>query len=508
MAMPAIAQELYQRVCQYARETARLASIEAVLGWDERTMLPPAAGDYRAEQMTLMSGMIHRRWTNPEFGLWLSELVETPLAADKHSDTGANICRLKREYDRKVKLPQRLVEDLARIAVLGQRAWEIARKNNDFSAFRPWLEQMLPLKREEAQALGFAEHLYDPLLDSFEPEARTNEIAQVLTQLRDQLVPLVDAIRQSGRQPDVSILAREFPVPEQDAFGRQAAALIGFDFQRGRLDVTAHPFCSGLGPDDNRITTRYNPHFFNEAFFGILHEAGHGIYDQGLPREQYGLPLGEAASHGIHESQSRLWENFVGRSLAFWKHFYPIAQRRFASLADVPLEAFYFAVNDVRPSLIRVEADEATYNLHILIRFELEQALLEDQLRVEELPGAWNEECHKYLALQPPNDSAGVLQDVHWSAGLFGYFPSYALGNLYAAQLFEKADAELGGLADQFARGEFQPLRQWLREKLHQEGQRYSAGELIQRITGRPLSPEPLLRHLRAKLGPLYRLDA
>lgn len=502
------AHQLYQHLCQYARETALLGSIESVLGWDERTMLPAAGGEHRAEQMALLSGMVHRRWTNPDLGQWLAELQESPLAADKHSDTGTNIYRLKREYDRKVRLPQRLVEELARTTVLSERAWQSAREKNDFPSFRPWLEKVLQLKREEAQALGYAECLYDALLDGFEPEARTSEVAQVLAQLREQLVPLVDAIRETGRQPDVSILARSFPVNAQEAFGREAAAKIGFDFNRGRLDVTAHPFCSALGPNDCRITTRYDEHFFNSAFFGILHEAGHGIYDQGLLADQYGLPLGEAASHGIHESQSRLWENFVGRSRAFWEFFFPLAQRRFASLTDVSLDAFYFAVNDVRPSLIRVESDEATYNLHILIRFELEQALLEEQLPIGQLPGAWTEKYRQYLGIQPPDDSTGVLQDVHWSGGLFGYFPSYSLGNLYAAQIFAQADAELGGLASQFARGEFLPLRDWLREKIHRQGQRYSAGELVQRVTGRPLSPEPLVSHLRRKLGLLYGLRA
>lgn len=504
--MTDVAREMYDRLCQYARETALLASIESVLGWDERTMLPPAAGEHRAEQIALVAGMVHRRWTNPDLGLWLTSLLETPLAADRHSETGTNIHRLKREYDRKIKLPQALVEELARTTSLSERAWEAARRDNDFAVFRPWLEKVLRLKREEAEALGYPERPYDALLENFEPEARTSQVEQVLAELREQLVPLVDQICQSGRHPDVSILARQFPVAQQEAFGREVASQIGFDFQRGRLDVTAHPFCSGLGPNDCRITTRYNENFFNESFFGILHEAGHGIYDQGLSTDQYGLPMGDAVSHGIHESQSRLWENFVGRSRAFWEYFFPRAQQRFSSLIDVSLDDFYFAVNEVRPSLIRVEADEATYNLHILIRFELEQPLLSGELPVDQLPEIWNEKYRGYLGIDPPSDSLGVLQDVHWGAGLFGYFPSYALGNLYAAQIFAQADAELGGLASQFAQGEFQSLRRWLRAKIHQQGQRYSAPELVQRITGRPLSSEPLIGHLRTKLGPLYRI--
>ena len=467
-------------------------------------MLPPAGTEHRAQQLSLLTGMIHDRWTNTEFGQWLAELVEDPLAADPAGDVGANLRRLKREYDKKVKLPRSLVEELAQTAVFGQQAWVEARRNSDFRHFRPWLDKTLALKRQEAEALGYDECPYDALLDRYEPDARTAEVAAVLAGLRQQLIPLIQAIRQSSRQPDVSILRRSFPLDAQQALGRMAAARIGFDFDRGRLDVTAHPFCSSLGPDDCRITTRYDEHGFNEAFFGILHEAGHGIYEQGLRADQYGLPLGEAVSLGIHESQSRLWENFVGRRLAFWEFFYPEAQRHFSALSGVALGEFHFAVNDVRPSLIRMEANEVTYNLHILIRFELEQALLNDDLPLDDLPGAWNAKYEEYLGITPPDAAQGVLQDIHWSAGLIGYFPTYSLGNLNAAQLFRQADADLGGLDRQFARGQFQPLRQWLGEKIHQQGQRYSAAELIRRATGQPLSHVPLVDHLRRKFEPLY----
>jgi carboxypeptidase Taq len=327
----------------------------------------------------------------------------------------------------------------------------------------------------------------------------------VLADLREKLVPLVSAIAGSKRCPDISILSREFPVDAQDAFSKEAATAIGFDFDRGRLDVTAHPFCTTLGPHDCRITTRYDKNFFNAAFFGTLHEAGHGIYEQGLPPDQFALPLGEAVSLGIHESQSRMWENLVGRSREFWRHFYSTAQARFpAALGGVDAEAFYFAINDVRPSLIRIEADEATYNLHILIRFELEQALLSGDLAAADAPAAWHDKYRQYLGIASETDADGVMQDVHWSAGLVGYFPTYSLGNLYAAQFFATADRELGGLSAQFARGEFRPLREWLRDKIHRHGQRYSSAELVKRVTGQELSSEPLVKHLRAKYGELY----
>jgi carboxypeptidase Taq len=505
--MPNDTAKLYEEVCHYARRTAMLASIEETLGWDERTQMPAVGAEHRAEQCTLLAGLIHQRWVDPKFGQQLEELGESWLTIDSQTDACVVLRRLKRQYDKKVKLPQALVEELARTAVLGQQAWQEARQNDDFPAFRPLLEKMIDLKRQEAEALGYPMCPYDALLDEYEPEELTVNIGPVLEGLREELVPLVAEIQGSRHRPNTALLNRDFPIAVQDQFGREAAAAIGFDFARGRLDVTTHPFCATLGPHDCRITTRYDERFFNSAFFGILHEAGHGIYEQGLPPEHYGLPLGEAVSLGIHESQSRLWENLVGRSRAFWDHFYPLAQQRFpAALGDIPLDDFHFAINDVRPSLVRVEADEATYNLHILIRFELERSLLDGDLQPADLPTAWNEKCQRYLGITPPDNRTGVLQDVHWSAGLVGYFPTYSLGNLYAAQFFAQAKAELGDVDGQFARGDFRPLRDWLRAKIHRHGQRWSAAELVKRVTGRPLSVGPLIEHLRAKMAPLYKL--
>ncbi len=503
--MPQSSSAVFDEVCQHVRQTSLLASVGALLDWDERTMMPAAEAEHRAEQSTLLSDMIHQRWTDPDLVAKVSDLAAGPLANETESETAVTIRRLKRVIDKKTKLPRSLVEELARTAVLGQSAWEQARRDNDFAHFRPWLAKTFELKRQQAEALGYKQSPYDALLDDYEPEELTANVASVLADLREQLVPLVAAIADSGRKPDTSLLSRDYPIDVQESFGKEAAAEIGFDFSRGRLDVTAHPFCSTLGPHDCRITTRYDKSFFNAAFFGILHEAGHGIYEQGLPPDRFGMPLGEAVSLGIHESQSRLWENLVGRSRAFWQHFYPAAQKNFSSaLGTVSLDAVYFAMNDVRPSLIRVEADEATYNLHILIRFELEQALLNGELSASDAPAAWNEKYRQYLGIVPVRDAEGVLQDVHWSGGLVGYFPTYTLGNLYASQFFAAADQELGGLNGQFARGEFQPLRDWLREKIHRHGQRYTAAELVKRVTGRELSSAPLLAHLRAKYGELY----
>jgi carboxypeptidase Taq len=332
-------------------------------------------------------------------------------------------------------------------------------------------------------------------------------VRQAFDPLKEKLVELVAAIRDSGRQPDVSILTRRYPVEQQREFSLKAAAEIGFDFDAGRLDVAAHPFCSDIGPGDCRLTTRYDEHHFPGAFFGTLHEAGHGIYEQGLVKEHFGTALGHTASLGIHESQSRMWENLVGRSRAFWTRFFPLAAAAFpAALADVGFDDFHWAINDVRPSWIRVEADEVTYNLHIMLRFDLERPLISGDLQPADLPAVWNETFNRYFGMTPPDDALGCLQDVHWSAGLIGYFPTYALGNMYAAQFFEAAREAVGDLDEMFARGEFLPLRDWLRKEIHHRGLHYRAGRLVELVTGRPLSSDALLTHLNQRFRPLYGL--
>ena len=497
----------FDELCSLSREAALLESIDALLGWDERTYMPPQAGAYRAEQMTYIAGLQHQKRTSPRLGELLGELATSDLAKDPHGDAASTIRQLRRDYEKRIKLPQSLVEELTRASVLGQQAWVKARRDNDFASFAPHVETLYRLKRQQAECLGYKDHPYDALLDDYEPRAKTAEIVRVLEDLRKELVPLVQAIIGSGRKAPVEIVSREYPPPAQEAFGKAAAAAIGFDFQRGRLDVTHHPFCAGMGPGDCRITTRYDERFFNTAFFGILHEAGHGIYDQGLRADQFGLPPGMFLSLGIHESQSRMWENLVGRSRAFWKHFFPQLKAAFPATTEGVSEGdFFWAVNHVEPSLIRVEADEATYNLHIIVRFELEQALLTGDLAVGDLPAAWREKYQQYLGIEPPNDADGCLQDIHWSAGLIGYFPTYSLGNLYSSQFFEQANRDLGGLDAQFARGEFLPLKEWLNKQIHQRGQNYTAAELVQLITGQPLSHAPLMRHLRGKLGQIYGL--
>ncbi|MBL8849717.1 MAG: carboxypeptidase M32 [Planctomycetaceae bacterium] len=503
------AADRYSDLVATLRENALFASCGNLLNWDEQTYMPHKGAAHRAEQLALLAGLSHERATDPRLGEVLAALEATGAGrADDESAQGSVVREARRAYDRAVKLPRRLVEEMSRTATLSQQAWIEARKKQDFPAFRPWLEKVVALKREEAAAVAPSGGvLYDALLDEYEPGASAAEIAEVFAGLRRELVPLVSAIRDSGRSPDASLLTRNYPVAAQRKFCVAAAEAIGFDFESGRLDEAAHPFCNGIGPGDCRMTTRYDAAHFPGAFFGTLHEAGHGIYEQGLDAAGFGTAPGTYCSLGIHESQSRLWENFVGRSQAFWTHFYPQAQVAFPeALTGVPLAGFHAAINDVRPSWIRVESDEVTYNLHIMLRFELEQALISGDLAPAELPGAWNGAFQRDFGMTPANDALGCLQDIHWSMGLLGYFPTYTLGNLCAAQLFESADRELGGLSEQFSRGEFRPLKAWLNETIHRRGRQYSPSRLIELVTSRPLSAEALLRHLRNRFAPLYGL--
>lgn len=491
----------YSTLCQRERERATLASAGSLLGWDERTYLPAKGQAFRGDQLALIAQLCHERLTDKKMG----DLLQQAEAEMLHDDQRANVKGIRRQYDRAVKMPTELVVALAKATSAGQNAWEPAKHNNDFASFKPFLETIIKLKREEAQAVGYADHPYDALVDEFEPGARTRDLKALFKQLQDELVPLIAAIQQSSFKAPREILARSYPVEQQRQLSEWIAEKIGFDRSAGRLDVTVHPFCSGIGPGDVRITTRFNEHAFAEAFFGTLHEVGHGIYEQNLSGEHFGTPLGTACSLGIHESQSRLWENFVGRSMPFWRANWSTVKERFqASLKDVTLDQFYAAINDVRPSLIRIEADEATYNLHIILRFELEQAMLTGDLLAKDLPGAWNERFHQMFGLSVPQDNVGCLQDVHWSAGLLGYFPTYTLGNLYAAQFMERVQQDQPRLHEQIAGGEYAPLKTWLTEHIHSKGQRYSATELCQLITGKAISHEPLMRYLKKKFGEMY----
>ncbi|AWM37696.1 Thermostable carboxypeptidase 1 [Gemmata obscuriglobus] len=500
------AAESYSELLRRSKALGVLNSCAAALGWDHQTYMPAKGAALRGEQMALLAALSHQKLTDPKNGELLAAVEGTDLVTDPESDAGANVREWRRGYDRATKIPQALVEELARVTTQAQQVWEQAKKKNDYASFRPLLEQVVKLKRDEAAAVGFNDHPYNALIEEYEPGTTVAELKVLFAGLTAELAPLVKKIVAAPKQPDKGVLERDFPIDRQKMFAEAAAAAIGFDFAGGRLDTTAHPFCSGFGPGDCRITTRYNPKFFNEAFFGVLHETGHAMYEQNLPAKHFGTPLGVACSFGIHESQSRLWENQVGRGRPFWEHFFPRLKQTFpAAFADVAPESFYFAVNEVKPSLIRVEADEATYNLHIALRFELELALLSGDLKPADLPGAWNDRFEALFGLRVPDDARGCLQDIHWSFGGIGYFPTYTLGNLYAAQLMDAVRREFGpALDDDFRRGDFSRLKGWLNQNVYAHGQRFRAGELCRRATGAPLSPKPFLSYLNEKFGALY----
>lgn len=498
--------DAYEWLRQHSLETAHLDSIGHLLGWDQRTQIPPKGHDHRHAQFAMLAKWLHQRETDPRLAEMLAAVEGSELVRDPLSVEAVNVREWRRDYDRATKIPQDLAVALAQASSEGETVWERTRPDSDWQTFQPYLERLVDLKRQEAEALGYEQEAYDALLDDYEPGETAAVLAPLLAQLRDGLIRLLETIQGSRRRPDRTILHRHFPKSDQEGFARMAAAKIGYDLQAGRLDPTAHPFSTGIGPGDVRITTRYDENCFSMAFFSVLHETGHALYDQGLPVEHWGSPMGDAVSLGIHESQSRMWENLVGRSLGFWKFCYPETQKVFSVLSDVGLEAFHLAINEVKPDLIRTEADEITYNLHILLRFELERALIRGDLRVADLPGAWNEKMQAYLGLTPPNHAQGVMQDVHWSGGHLGYFPTYTLGNIYAAQFFARAEKDLGDLSEGFARGDFAPLLRWLREKIHSQGKRYRPRQLVQAVTGEDLNPEYLIKYLMKKFGELYAL--
>ena len=498
----------YRELVDRAKERALLDGAGCLLEWDERTYLPKKGGAHRADQIALIAGILHDQATDPAIDGLLSEVEGSPLVEDPVSVEAVNVREWRRQFDRESRLAKSLVEAMTRASTVAQQRWEEAKDKSDFRILRAALEEVVRLQKEVARARPVGDVLYDTLLDDHEPGATVAELNVIFRVLQDELIVLREVIQSSGRLPDTTIMTRHYPIPAQERFGRMAAETIGFDFDRGRLDVVAHPFCLGVGPDDKRLTTTYDPNQFSDAFFATIHEAGHGIYDQGLDTDHYGTPMGDNVSFGIHESQSRMWENFIGRSAAFWRFFFPKARDAFpTALTDVTEDAFVFALNDVRPSFTRLEADEATYNLQILMRFELEQALISGDLSVRDLPGAWNDRFEASFGLRPPNDAVGCLQDIHWSASLIGYFPTYTLGNLYAAQFFEQARADLGPLDEQFERGDFSPIRAWSIDRIHRHGKRYRAGELVMEVTGKPLSHKPLVDYLWDKLGRLYGVD-
>lgn len=503
-----MSQQAYEALTQRYKEVAVFGSIGSLIGWDQETMMPDQGTNARAEQSAAMSGLVHEKATDPEIDRLLKTCEGNGFAKD--SIEAANVREWRRAYDRASKLPKAHVEEVARTQTIAQKEWAKARKESNFAHFAPHLKKILDLTRKTAAYYGWPKdgEPYDALLEGYEPHTTAREIEAVFGPLRQRLSGLIHDVAKAPRRPDGSIHKRNVPREQQLRFVKFVVDKIGFNFEAGRLDTSTHPFCSGIAPGDCRITTRFADNNVMDALSSTMHEAGHGMYEQNLPGERWGQPAGEAVSLGIHESQSRGWENFVGRSKAFWEWCLPHAKEIMPeAMRDQTANSIYEAQNIVEPSYIRVEADETTYNLHIMLRFEIERAMIRGELEVNDIPRVWNAKFKDYLGIEVDKDANGCLQDVHWSFGLMGYFPTYTLGNLYAAQFFEQAYRDMPDLDDQFRKGEFGGLKAWLVKNIHVHGQRYTAGDLCRRVTGKPLSADPLLRHLESKIRPIYGIE-
>lgn len=503
------APEAYAKLKEQMKEIAILQSTEQVLEWDRDTYLPKKGGDHRAEQMAQLSRLAHEWFTAPNVDELLATVQQSDMVADADSPTAVNVREWRRLYDREIKLPTEFVSEFARTTSKAQEVWAEARKRSEFDTFAPNLEKIIDLCRRKADFIGYTTEPYDALLDEFEPGGKVAEVEKAFQGLRIDLVELIGRIKDAPRKPDIGILKRPWDVDRQRVFTETVTAAMGYDFEAGRIDETVHPFCTALGPFDTRILTRYYPADIVEGLSGGMHEAGHALYDMTRSdKEHWGTPIGETDSLAIHESQSRLWENMVGRSRQFWVYFFPQLQRLFKhEISGVSLDEFYGAMNWVSPGCIRLEADEATYNLHIMLRFELERAIIAGDVKVADIPGEWNERFKDYLGIEVDNDANGCLQDVHWAHGIFGYFPTYALGNMHAAQYWMQAQKDLPGLLDDFSTGNFNRLFIWLRDNIHSQGSRYFAAELCKQVTGEPLSHRPLIDYLYDKYEDIYGIN-
>ena len=500
--MPTMTPEVpapYKKLVKRSHEIALATSTAQAMSWDQETYMPPKALPYRAEQLAWLGGHAHKRFIAGQVGEWISECEQDGLAPE--SAASGNVREWRRNYDRATKVPTRLVEKLERVRAHAREAWKQARQQNKFSLFRPHLDKVLALAKQMTDCWGYKESPYDALVEGYEPGATASQLRQIFSELRPAITSVLrPAVAKSAHVPK-DLLKGDYSVAAQQAFNRKVAEAIGFDFKAGRIDTTTHPFCSTLGAGDCRLTTRYGATDFTQSLYGVLHEAGHGMYEQGLPAEDFGTPNGTAVSLAIHESQSRLWENHVGRGPAFWGHWHPVACEHFPELKKFTPEQITAAVNRVSPSFIRVEADQVTYDLHIILRFEIEVSLVEGKLATKDVPAYWNAEFEKMFGLKVTKDSEGCLQDIHWSLGLMGYFPTYTLGNLNAAQLMRRAAVENPGLPGELARGEYQPLLKWLREKVHRLGSQQKPRELIRLATGEPTGIHDHVEYLKAKFA-------
>ena len=491
----------YLKLKQRLYDVNALNAAMSMMDWDQQCLMPPGGAEARAEHQGILSRMSHELFASDETG----RLIEDAANEGGDAEALAMIRVAKRRYDQSTKLPTALVEEKSRLSSEAHEKWVHARANNEFAAFAPMLERMFEIAREEAECLGYTDHIYDALLDMYEEGGTKASCDKMFNGIREPLVQLVKDIKDSGNEPDDSFLYGEWSEKDQSEFTEMMVKEIGFDFNRGRQDTAPHPFCTGWSVGDIRLTTRYKP-YLGSAIFGSLHEAGHGMYEQGSPKAWDRTPLAGGVSLGVHESQSRTWENIVGRSKPFWSRFLPRLLEKFPALPKVDLDSFLRAINKVEPSLIRVEADEVTYNLHVLIRFEIECAVLTGELAVKDMPEAWNAKYQSYLGITPETDSVGCLQDVHWSMGSIGYFPTYSMGNLLSYQIWNKLAADLGDVDGMMAKGDFAPILGWLIDKVYSKGSFYTPKDLIMQVTGKEMGPDDYLAGIIGKYRGLYSI--
>lgn len=480
-----------------AREAAVISSAASTLNWDQETYLPEAAAAWRAEQLSWLSGRGHELRTSENWGRAV-DAAQANTDPDTDARRHASLREMRRQFERATKLPTALIERESRLVSAAKHAWAKARNENDFDAFAPHLGELLELAREKAERWGYADEPYDALLESFERGATTASVRRTFDAVEPRLREIAAAAVARSASRDARLPAGPYPAAAQQAFNREVAEVLGFDFAAGRIDTTTHPFCTALGPRDVRLTTRYDESDFTSSLFGVMHEAGHGLYEQGLEAEDFPFPAGRAVSLGIHESQSRLWENHIGRSPAFWDRWLPVAKKHFPALDGIGLADFLAAIHRAEFSFIRVEADEATYDLHILLRFGLERRLVRGELAVADVPEAWDAAFEASFGKRPPNAANGCLQDIHWSMGGLGYFPTYSLGNLHAAQLFATATAD-SAIRRGVESGDYAPLLGWLRERIHRPGGSVDPHDLIARACGAPPAPDAYLAHLESR---------
>ncbi|GAB4140790.1 MAG: carboxypeptidase M32 [Bacteroidia bacterium] len=491
----------YSEYVSRLRKIADVAYASAVLSWDQETYMPEQGASRRASQLSTLSGIVHEMATDPKYGELLKQ-----LNADESLDEirKSNIYHSLKNYNRATKLSVGFVEELSRSISEAFNAWQEAKTKNDFSIFAPKLKKLVELKRKECELIGYREHPYDALLDEYEPGLTTAKTDQLFNEVRKKLVPFVQKIFNAPR-PEIKFLGKHYPKQQQWDFSIDILKKMGYDFTAGRQDISMHPFTINFGSKDVRVTTRVDENNLSDCVTGTIHEGGHALYEQGLSDENYGLPAGEAVSLGVHESQSRVWENNIGRSLEFWKGILPLARHYFPEqLKDAVAEDFFRELNVVEPSLIRINADELTYHFHIMIRFEVEKALFENKLEVDDIPSFWNRKYKEYLGIDVPSDAEGCMQDVHWSHGSFGYFPTYSIGSFMAAQFFSAACRDIPGLEQQIEQGNYTSFLNWLREKIHRHGKRWLADDLCEKVTGEKLQFSYFMEYARKKYSKLY----